>query len=132
MTDTNNRIELVNQNARNLYNKMLNVMVETGYPKSYPIDVMVDFEIITQNRLYEPFKCFIWIIHELGTHLYYEDYIRDFGIFKMHFENQVKRVFFINIDRFGSANMIEIIPTYQNALNAYNSLPDHEYKSDES
>lgn len=125
-------IELENDNARNLYAAMLKIIVDKGYPKSYPIDILVDFETITEKRLYEPGCKFIWIVRELGTHLYYEDYIRDRQVFKMHFENSIKHVYLIQSNKYGSPNITEIIPTYENAYQAYCMLPDHIYKEDEN
>lgn len=124
-------IELENNGARNLYAEMLKVIVETGYPKSYPVDILVDFEIITENKLYEEGKSFVWIIRELGTHLYYENYTRDHEVFKMHFENSIKHVYLVTMGKWDRVYMTEIIPTFQNAYEAYHTLPDHVYEKEE-
>ena len=127
-------IELENNGARNLYAEMLKTIVSLGYPQGWPIDILVDFETITEEKLYNEGKSFIWIIRDHGTHLYHEDYIRDHECLKMVLtDNNVIKVYLVTMGKYERVNMVEIEKSFPNVYNAYCTLPRHVYpKNNES
>jgi len=126
-------IELENNGARNLYAEMLKIMTAKGYPKGWPIDVLIDFETISEKRLYETGKPFLWIVRENGTYLYHECWVNEYDALKFVMnETGVKNVYLISIGKYESVNVVEIINDYLNVFQAYLTLPAHVYAENES
>lgn len=115
-------IDMEDQRARNMYERMIKASMAAHLPECYPGDILIDFETITEHRLYEQGNRFLWLLRACGCEMYFSNTWSNYEACRYWVNGgQVKRAYLVCAGEYDT-EMVEILPEPMNILSAFQTL----------
>lgn len=115
-------IDMEDQRARNMYERMLRTSITAHLPERYTGDILIDFETITEHRLYEQGNRFLWLLRENGCEMYFANTWPNYEACRYWVNGgRVKRAYLVYAGE-NNTEMVEILPEPLNILSAFQTL----------